>query len=81
MKKKSLDLDVGSLLAGMALGAGFVIYRNMRERKDPENAPGQRRINNALSNALRKARKKEKIKPNLYEPNRTPTNTISISNP
>ncbi len=62
MKKKSLNLDVGSLLTGMALGAGFVVYRNMRERKDPENAPGQRRINNALNNALRRARKKGKLK-------------------
>ncbi len=61
MTRKPLKLDVGSLLAGVAIGAGYVVIRNMRERRDPESAPAQRRINKALDQALRQARSREKI--------------------
>jgi len=61
MNRKKNSLDLKSLLAGAALGAGVAAYISLKYSKDPYNTFSQKRRDRSLSLALENARRDERI--------------------
>ncbi len=61
MSKMKNKFHTGSFLAGLTIGAGYMLFRSIREKKSPETTPGQRRINRGLDRTLMNARQMENI--------------------
>jgi UDP-2,3-diacylglucosamine pyrophosphatase LpxH len=61
MSRKKSSLDLKSVLAGAALGAGVASYIAMKYSQDPYHTLSQKRRDRALTMALEKARQDERI--------------------
>jgi len=61
MQRKRMNINPGTLIAGVAVGAGIVLARNAWARRHPYDLPAQRRIERALDRTLQEARRNGRI--------------------